>query len=215
MTLGGFGGLRHLPVYFVVDCATVPGQPPLDLQWLATLAQHLTNDPQSRESAEISLIFFTDVAQQYPFVPVDMFVLPAAPNGHQHSLGAALRALTESLQHDLRTTAGGRRADYRPLVFIVLRGQPTDNYATSLAEVQILSGRQAPRLLVVGQTGQVAPEILRAITPNAYVLDDFTPESLQRLIKIASNSIVVASRGIAGTVKPPRWLQDGPLHALE
>jgi uncharacterized protein YegL len=202
--------MRRMPVYFLIDCsAALEGSAQEAVRgMLTTLSQHIVSDPQSRETVYLSIIAFADTARQYPLLPIDTFAVPDMAQGTDRALGAAFHVLLESLQHDLIPTTAGQRGDQRPLVFVLLGGQPTDAYQDELRQVRNLTGRQLPRLVAVGRDGSVSAALLHEIATQAYLLEHLTPEAFAQLLRVASSAIITASRGVAGTIPPPEWLKE-------
>ena len=64
---------------------------------------------------------------QTGLVSLDQFVVPTlVVGGAKRAMGAAFRVLTESIQQDLIPNTATHASDYRPLVFLLTSGSPTD-----------------------------------------------------------------------------------------
>src|SRR5262249_46750175 len=77
----------------------------------------------------LSVITFGREAQQVvPLTELVEFHAPALRVRTGTALGGALQVLMSSLDRDVQKTTEGRKGDYRPLVFLLTDGQPTDDW---------------------------------------------------------------------------------------
>lgn len=155
MTVAVGDGVRRLPIYLLIDCSSSMRGAPIAAvqQGLEQFAREIGADAFASQTAHIGIITFDDDARMVTpgLVPAELFqVGQLHANGHT-ALGAALRVLQQSLDYDVRPARSGReRGDWKPLVFILTDGDPTDDWQTPRQE---LLGRQSARVLNIVTVG--------------------------------------------------------------
>jgi uncharacterized protein YegL len=200
--------MRRLPVYLLLDCSSsMTGAPIIAVnEGLELLYRELMKDPQTRETAWISLIRFASKASQDALVPVDQFVPPTLTASGGTAMGGAFHILAQSIKQDLVASGNGVRGDYRPLVFLLTDGQPGDDWHTPLNELNSLRGSQKPTFIALGCGDGVDGAMLAQVTPNVFLMANVQPDALKAFFKLISGSIVSASRAAganAGEVNMP------------
>jgi uncharacterized protein YegL len=104
---------------------------------VATMISGLKRNPYALETVHMSLISFDSKARVLTpltdIVSVSPPVLSIRPGT---SLGAALGLLSQSMERDLVKTSGETKGDYKPLVFIMTDGQPTDDWRGAASKLK-------------------------------------------------------------------------------
>lgn len=133
---------RRLPVYLLLDCSESMAGPPLEAveNGVATMLAALRKNPYALETVWLSIITFDARARQIaPLTEISSLSLPRLSIRPGTSLGAALNLLRERVTAEVVKTTAEQKGDYRPLVFILTDGQPTDEWdrpAARLREVK-------------------------------------------------------------------------------
>jgi uncharacterized protein YegL len=134
---------------------------------------------------------------QTGLVSLDQFVVPTlVVGGAKRAMGAAFRVLTESIQQDLIPNTATHASDYRPLVFLLTNGSPTDRYRSSLMKLQSLQGSLKPRIIALGGGNEIDWQMLCEITnspENVFLMQSITIETVKSFFQWISGSIVSAS----------------------
>ena len=123
--------VRRLPVYILADCSGSMAGDPIEQvkQGIRALHANLMGDPSAVETAFLSVITFDSSARQVvPLTEVAQFQAPDLQASGTTALGAALEILCDRLETEVRKTSGEMKGDWKPLVFLLTDGSPTDDW---------------------------------------------------------------------------------------
>jgi uncharacterized protein YegL len=192
------GTSRRLPIYLVIDVSSSMSGAPIEAAntGLRDLEAALRADPHALETAYVSIITFESTAQQiYPLTEAGLFKAPAMAASGGTALGAALRKLGECFDKDLRPKAADHPGDWKPLVFLLTDGEPTDK--DWRAEAEQFKKRQTSlpaNLIAVACGPQANVSVLKELTEMVVLMQDIGPESFRKLFQWVSQSVKVASK---------------------
>jgi uncharacterized protein YegL len=204
---GGFAqegltmSVRRLPVYLVLDCSgSMTGQPIEAVrQGVKALISDLQGDPMALETTFLSVITFASGAEVVtPLTDLCSFAEPILTAFGSTDLGAALNLLIADMQANVKKSTPEQKGDYRPLVFLMTDGQPTDAWE---AAAQALRSAKPANVIccAAGPLADVA--CLQKISETVVQLDNLQPEQLRKLFRWVSSSIKVAS--VAASANDP------------
>ena len=202
--------IRRLPVYILADVSgSMQGTPIESVKsGIRQLHRDLMSDPQSIESAYLGVITFAESAQQVvPLTEVAQFVPPDLAAGGQTNLGDALRLLLDSFDHEVLRTTPDRKGDWRPLVFLLTDGAPTDTDWPAYA--QQLRERRPANIIAVACGDQADTTALTQITEIVIQMRDMSPDAFRAFFKFVSASVKQTSAKVgavaegAGIQLPP------------
>lgn len=131
--------LRRLPVYLLLDCSESMAGPPLEAveNGLATMLTALRKNPYAMETVYMSIITFDAKARlAVPLAEISSITIPRLSVRPGTCLGAALALLHNSIQEDVVRTTADQKGDFRPLVFILTDGQPTDEWQLPITRLR-------------------------------------------------------------------------------
>jgi uncharacterized protein YegL len=205
-----FGNPRRLPVYLLLDCSgSMSGTKIVQVnQGVQLIYQELMADPRSASTVHISIIAFESTAYQMDLIPITQFTPQVLTTGGGTSLGAALGLLNQSLDSDLKPNVTGQKGDFKPLVFLLTDGMPTDTWQAEAQRLQTRSTGKAANIIAIaiGQDADVG--VLQQIAKTVIRWDSLKSEDLRPLFVWISASIKTASAqatnsGEGGVALPP------------
>lgn len=202
--------MRRLPVYLLLDTSgSMSGEPIESVKnGVQSMASALRQNPQAIETAWISVITFNDSATQLmPLTDLATFQTPDLRASGTTALGAALQLLTQCIEREVTKTTPVKKGDWRPMVFIMTDGVPTDNWQSSLEQFRNCK----IAVTVACAAGKDAPtDVLSQITPNVVALDNADGESISRFFAWVSASIGVNSSKIEESGKEASGMKELP-----
>jgi uncharacterized protein YegL len=198
MGFGETGANRRLPIYLLLDISDYMLGSPIQAvnQGINLLYNELMNDPSAIETVHISVITFGSQAQVVTrltelsqFMPP--FISTSANRGT--SMGSALRVLNDSLNHDIIPNVADRRGDYKPLIFLIIAGEPTDSWEYEADAIKNRTKNKVATIIALGCGGGVNTNILKRITDVVLLMDTVTPDMITQHFKWVSQSVSTAS----------------------
>lgn len=188
--------MRRLPVYLLLDTSGSMYGEPIEAvrNGVQTLISSLRSDPYALETAFISIITFNSTAQQItPLTELAAFQQPNIDASGCTALGEALSLLVRTTDNEIVKTTAERKGDWRPLVFIMTDGEPTDDLNVGLNEFK----SRKFGMVVACAAGQGAnTNTLKQITENVVQLDTADSATIKAFFKWVSASISTGSKKI-------------------
>jgi uncharacterized protein YegL len=194
---------RRLPVYLLLDTSGSMHGDPIEAvkMGLRQLRADLQGDPQALESVWLSVITFADSAKQVvPLTEIGNFQEPKLDASGTTSMGAALKLLLDCLDREVRKTTASQKGDWKPLIFLMTDGQPTDSWEGPADEVK----RRRPGNIIACAAGAGADDkALKRITEVVLRLQDTSPGTLGAFMKWVTASVSTTSTGVAANPDQP------------
>ncbi len=202
--------MRRLPVYLLLDTSySMAGEPLTAVeQGVDLLLSTLRRDPYALETAHLSVITFDEQARQIaPLTELPLFQAPSLKAQGTTALGAALTLLAQCIRTEVATTTPQTKGDWKPLIFIMTDGVPTDDWRAGQAALsQVRTG-----VVVACAAGRDADtSILRELTDAVVQLDTADAERIAAFFKWISASISTGSQKVDLTKKDLSQLGDLP-----
>ena len=203
--------MRRLPVYLLVDVSgSMTGEPIESVKsGIQMLVASLRKDPQALETAYLSVITFGSNAQQVvPLTELAAFQPPELTAGGMTAMGEALELLCKCAAKEVVKTTAERKGDWRPMVFLLTDGIPTDDIQKGLASFK--SMKWGAKVSCAAGTG-ADTKLLDTITPECVVqLDSADQASLSAFFKWVSSSVSTSSKSVNETGKDVEGLDQLP-----
>ncbi|WP_336929600.1 VWA domain-containing protein [Acinetobacter tandoii] len=201
--------MRRLPVYILLDTSgSMRGEPIHSVNvGLQSMLSALRQDPYALESVHLSIITFDLEAKVYlPLTPLDQVQLTDidVPSAGATFMGAALELLAEQVSQQLQKSTDEVKGDWRPLLFVMTDGSPSDVYAYQQA-IPVIQQLNFASIVACAAGPKAKQEHLLQLTDKVVVLDTMDAASFARFFKWVSASVVVgsSSAGISGSVSLP------------
>lgn len=187
--------LRRLPVYLLLDVSESMIGPPLQSvqEGVRLMIRTLMRNPYALETVHMGIITFAARAETaVPLTELSRVSPPQLSVRPGTALGSALRLCQESISRDVVPTMPDRKGDYRPLVFILTDGAPTDHWEAPAADLK--AARPRPTVTALGCGEEAEFGILTQIADQTVSLAEVTQEGLESLFSWVSASVAVSSR---------------------
>lgn len=201
--------MRRLPVYILLDTSgSMRGEPIHSVNvGLQSMLSALRQDPYALESVYLSIITFDLEAKIYlPLSPLDQvqFAEIQAPSAGATFMGAALELLAECVNQQVQTSTTDEKGDWRPLLFIMTDGSPSDIYAYQQV-IPVIQQFNFASIVACAAGPKAKQEHLLQLTDKVVVLDTMDAASFAGFFKWVSASVVAgsSSAGISGSISLP------------
>lgn len=202
--------MRRLPVYLVLDISgSMTGEPIEAVKnGVQVLVSTLRQDPYALETAFLSVITFDSSARQVvPLTELSMFQMPDIQATGTTSLGEALSLLASKVSTEVTKSTAEVKGDWKPLVFIMTDGEPTDNWQKGLNDFK----NQKFGMVVACAAGSGAnTSILKQITEVVVQLDTADSATIKAFFKWVSASVSSGSQKVEASGKDVSGLNELP-----
>ena len=190
--------MRRLPIFFVVDVSeSMIGESLYEIETgIATITKTLRADPYALETAWVSVIAFAGKPRTVtPLTELFAFQPPELPVGGGTALGAALDHLMDEIDRTVQKTTADRKADWKPIIFLLTDGRPTDDVTRAVKRWNT-GYRHGANLIAISIGGGADTAILPSLTDDVLVFNDTAPQAYTRFINWISQSIQAQSRSV-------------------
>ncbi|ENU59706.1 hypothetical protein L291_0738 [Acinetobacter guillouiae MSP4-18] len=201
--------MRRLPVYILLDTSgSMRGEPIHSVNvGLQSMLSALRQDPYALESVYLSVITFDIEAKVYlPLTPLDQVQIPDldVPNVGATFMGAALELLAQEVQQNVQKSSNDVKGDWRPLLFLMTDGSPSDVYAYQQI-VPTIKQLNFATIVACAAGPKAKTESLLQLTDQVVVLDTMDSNIFASFFKWVSASVVAgsSSAGVSDSISLP------------
>lgn len=202
--------MRRLPVYLLLDTSGSMYGEPIEAvkNGVQVLVSTLRSDPYALETAYLSIITFDSRAQQVsPLTELSAFQQPNIQASGCTALGEALSLLSQKADQEVTKTTVEQKGDWKPLVFIMTDGEPTDDLNKGLAEFK----KRKWGMVVACAAGSGAnTDTLKKITECVVSLDTADSATIKAFFKWVSASVSSGSMKVEETGSEATTLSELP-----
>ena len=202
--------MRRLPVYLLLDTSGSMSGEPIEAvkNGVQIMISSLRQNPQAIETAFLSVITFDSTAQQIiPLTDLASFQMVDIRATGVTALGEALKLVSSKIESEVQKTTMEQKGDWKPLVFIMTDGIPTDDWQSGLNEFK----KSKIAFTVACAAGSGADtNILKQITENVVSLDTADSASIGKFFQWVTASIGVSSTKVEDSGKEVTGLNELP-----
>ncbi|SFE66549.1 vWA domain-containing protein [Flavobacterium xueshanense] len=202
--------MRRLPVYLLLDTSGSMSGEPIEAvkNGVQIMISSLRQNPQAIETAFLSVITFDSTAQQIiPLTDLASFQMVDIKATGVTALGEALKLVANKIENEVQKTTTEQKGDWKPLVFIMTDGIPTDDWQSGLNEFK----KSKVAFTVACAAGSGADtDILKQITENVVSLDTADSASIGKFFQWVTASIGVSSTKVEDSGKEVTGLSELP-----
>jgi len=161
------------------------------------MVHSLRQNPQAIETAFVSIITFDSEAKQLiPLTDLASFQTVDLKAAGTTALGAALSLLADKLENEVTKTTLEQKGDWKPIVFIMTDGVPTDDWQAGFQKLKAVK-----KGLIVGcAAGNNANDkVLKEIADQVVRLSNTDADSIGKFFQWVSASIATTSTKVEET----------------
>jgi len=168
----------------------------------------LRKNPYALEMGAVCVITFGKGATKLvPLTEVYAFQMPTLSVAPGTALGEGLKMLDQSLSADLVRSTPEKKGDFKPLVFILTDGQPTDEWRSAARTLK--EHHKSAVVYAIGCGDDVDMSVLRELTDSSFLMEQMDSAAFAKLFVCISSSVQSASGsiGMGGVQEGPQNLE--------
>jgi len=175
---------------------------------LQVLVSKLRQDPFALESVSISIITFDrEIKQLIPLTDLETLQIPeiATPDSGPTNMGAALLMLCDKIDTEIIKSTNEQKGDWRPLLFIMTDGNPSD-LAQFREAIPKIKSKNFAAIIACAAGTEAKDSFLKELTNTVVHLDTADSSTLMSFFKWVSASIGIGNRSVGATeevILPP------------
>ncbi|BAY62785.1 von Willebrand factor type A [Calothrix brevissima NIES-22] len=202
---------NRCPVILLLDTSgSMSGQPIQELnRGLAAFKEDVLRDAQASLSVEVAIVTFGPVQLMQDFVTIDQFIAPKLEAEGVTPMGEAIEYALDLLENRKQTYKDNGIRYYRPWVFLITDGAPTDYWESAAQRVREAEETRRLLFFTVGVQGADMTK-LRQIAPpqrSPVMLNGLDFRSLFIWLSTSMKRVSSGKVGEAVALPPVGWGQ--------
>ncbi|RMA15054.1 VWA domain-containing protein [Providencia stuartii] len=185
--------MRRLPVYLLIDTSgSMRGESIHAVNvGIQAMLNALRQDPYALESVHIAIITYDNEAREFiPLTALENFQFTdiVVPSSGGTFTGAALECLIQCVDRDIRRTDDTQKGDWRPLVFLMTDGTPSDSYTYTEA-IKEIKKRSFGSIIACAVGPKAKHDHLKQLTSQVVALETLDSNAFSGFFKWVSASV--------------------------
>ena len=202
---------RKLPVYLLLDVSgSMSGEPIEQVKnGVQMLISALRADPYALETVHVGVVTFGEnAAVAVPLTELTAFQPPVLTAAGRTSLGAGLSLLADCAAKEVTKSSATEKGDWKPMVFIMTDGAPTDEWMNGLARFRMEKWGIVVGCAVDGADDKVLKQVagdesvVRLNTANSSAMAAFF-KWVTASVSASSKSVETAGKEVTGLDQLP------------
>ena len=207
---------RRLPVYLLLDTSgSMRGEPVQSVNvGLRAMLASLRQNPYALESVHLSITTFDSrIVELLPLTALDAVVLPeiVCPESGATFLGQGLESICDKVDKEIVRSSSEQKGDWRPLLFIMTDGKPSDTMAFNEVIPRVKAANFAT-VIACAAGPKAVPDQLKQLTANVVSLDTMDSHAFSQFFQWVSATVTSGSSSMGATASmelppPPPEIQ--------
>lgn len=195
--------MRHLPVYILIDTSgSMKGEPIESVKvGLSDMIATLRQDPYALETVAISVITYdSEVKQVLPLTELESLQIPniTTPDSGPTHMGMALEELCRNIDREVNKGFDEQKGDWRPLLFILTDGKPSDIMVYNQI-IPTVKSKNFASIVACAAGPKAKTEPLKLLTDNVFTLDTMDSATFKKFFQWISVNIAQGGKSVGTT----------------